>query len=140
MPFEYFCHSHSETTRIADSFFCITITRDILLNTSKMGNPQSRKFHSCTSSRKACLKFTNVLGLSNRRKSMYYQSSSRHVGVGVLFFFFFFELKSMCLLLLQVIGTFKNLLFTIYQVSAFCNNYKSTSGTGKLEDTKIQDG
>lgn len=93
MPFEYFCHSHSETTRIADSFFCITITRDILLNTSKMGNPQSRKFHSCTSSRKACLKFTNVLGLSNRRKSMYYQSSSRHVGVGVLFFFFFFWVK-----------------------------------------------
>lgn len=87
MPFEYFCHSHSETAGIADSFFCISITRDILLNTSKMGNPQSRKIHSCTSSRKTCLKFTNVLGLSNRRKSMYYQSSSRHVGVDMFFFF-----------------------------------------------------
>lgn len=26
------------------------------------------------------------------------------------------------------------MLFTIYQVPAFCNNYKAISGTGKLED------
>lgn len=40
----------------------------------------------------------------------------------------------MWLQLLQVIGTSINLLFTIYQVPAFCNNYKAISGTGKLED------